>query len=73
VLRTGGKDDADGRQRRPRLPPPGAAAERARPRCGSGARGDREQVARPLDLELEVAAHGVYLVGCARMAARSGR
>ena len=27
-----------------------------------------EQVARPLDLELEAAAHGVYLVGCARMA-----
>lgn len=27
-----------------------------------------EQVARPLDLDLEVAAHGVYLVGCARMA-----
>ena len=27
-----------------------------------------EQVARPLDLDLEAAAHGVYLVGCARMA-----
>jgi N-methylhydantoinase A len=27
-----------------------------------------EQVARPLDLALEPAAHGVYLVGCARMA-----
>ena len=27
-----------------------------------------EQVARPLDLTLEPAAHGVYLVGCARMA-----
>src|SRR6185312_981013 len=27
-----------------------------------------EQVARPLDLGLEAAAHGVYLVGCARMA-----
>jgi N-methylhydantoinase A len=27
-----------------------------------------EQVARPLDLELEAASHGVYLVGCARMA-----
>jgi N-methylhydantoinase A len=27
-----------------------------------------EQVARPLDLGLEAAAHGVYLLGCARMA-----
>jgi N-methylhydantoinase A len=27
-----------------------------------------EQVARPLDLGLDAAAHGVYLVGCARMA-----
>src|SRR6185503_13377296 len=27
-----------------------------------------EQVARPLDLDLAAAAHGVYLVGCARMA-----
>jgi N-methylhydantoinase A len=27
-----------------------------------------EQVARPLDLPLEAAAHGVYLVGCVRMA-----
>src|SRR5262249_57554618 len=27
-----------------------------------------EQVARPLDLPLDAAAHGVYLVGCVRMA-----
>lgn len=43
--------------------PSGLALDAARGRAAI-----LEQVARPLDLGLEAAAHGVYLVGCARMA-----
>jgi N-methylhydantoinase A len=43
--------------------PSGLALDAARAREVIG-----EQVAKPLDLELQAAAHGVYLVGCVRMA-----
>jgi len=43
--------------------PSGLALDAARAREVIG-----EQVAQPLDLALEAAAHGVYLVGCVRMA-----